>query len=809
MRHFGLFLAPLAALAVALLGRRWWLILPAAGLGILGGLSFGSTAAALALAAAAVFATLTVVSHARLDRLGWALATLGSLAIAAAERFTLIDRMNTLFKIYNGVWVVFAIALAIMLLRMDGPRRRLVFAVWLPLQVVAAVNLPLGIAQGWLQPRISSPRPSLDGQAFLASRDPQTWFLVRALQGVARPGDVVAESAGPSYGQHARIVMHTGQPTVVGWEYHLQQRGQSAQEINARFEDLQTLYGGRDARARRAVLDRYRVRWLVLSDLERQQYGLQGDNSLAGVPGLVEVGEHSGAALFLVVDDTRPEQSIVPVIKLPRGSAIIGSLLEDRDAAVRSLALDDEGALVALSNGQILELDLGGREQAPLATPPCEVVSAARWRGTPWSLCSDGRAFRLDGEGWRAEGQVSGARGMTADDDLWVWGEVGVWRRDGNQWRQFFAGTVTAAAAREDWLAWSDGRSVRIGRGEVPTAVAGTLEGVRALAWFGIDVVAVDSRGVWRSGGGMLPWRPMLPGSGSIAAVSGYDQSLWLIRSDGLVIESVAPGCLSPFQNERGAPGTGLREPRGLAASPAGWFAVADTQNHRVRWFSTKGSCLDELGSEGTHPGEFREPSGLALAADGTLAVTDTWNGRIQILRPDGTIELAGSNLFGPRDALWAADGSLFVADTGNKRLLRFEPPSWQETVVANLAGPVTGLASALGLVAAAVPVDGAIALVDPATGEVVRRLEVPGWGSREQQEGYVAVLPTGDLVASAPATGELWVVDSTGSSPATLLRDGLPGITGVVLMPDGTLLASQTWENHLVKIPIAGAAGP
>ena len=93
------------------------------------------------------------------------MALLGMFAIAACERFTLIDRMNTIFKIYNGVWLVLAMALAILLLRGRGWQRRVLLAAWLPLQAASLVNLPLGIAQGWIQPRISSPTPSLDGQA--------------------------------------------------------------------------------------------------------------------------------------------------------------------------------------------------------------------------------------------------------------------------------------------------------------------------------------------------------------------------------------------------------------------------------------------------------------------------------------------------------------------------------------------------------------------------------------------------------------------------------------------------------------------
>ncbi len=803
LRHFGLFLAPLAVLAIATLGRRWWLVLPTAGLGILGGLSFGSTAAALALVAAAVFATTGFYYRPRLERFGWALATLGSLAIATCERFTLIDRMNTLFKIYNVVWVVFAVALATMLLRTRGSRRRLLFVVWLPLQVVAAVNLPIGVAQGWLQPRISSPRPSLDGQAFLATRDRQTWFLVRALKGVARPGEVVAESAGPAYGQHARIVMHTGQPTVVGWEWHLQQRGQSAVEIAARSEDLRTLYSGQDQRARRAVLDRYDVRWVVFSDLERQRYDVTADDPLFGVPGVVKVAENGGAILYQVRRVANLPPLVVPAMQLPKGASVIGELPETPRETLRSLALDSSGAVATLPDGRVVGLDLAGQQVETFSTPPCDVISAARWRADPWFLCSDGRVFRFESQRFQAEGHVPDAAGLTADDALWAWGDGGVWRRDGGNWRRVNSDSVRAAAAQDDWLAWSDGRTVLVGRDGVPMPVAGALEGVRSLAWQGQDLVAVDDRGVHRSGGCLLPWRTLLEGVGEIATLAGYDHRLWLIGTDGLIIDASDSRCPPPWRNEADASGAGLREPRGLAVSPKGWFAVADTRNHRIRWFNSQGGCLDTVGTEGAAPGTFNEPSGLALAADGTLAVTDTWNGRIQLVRPDGTFETVGSHMFGPRDALWSDGGRLLVADTGNRRLLRFDPPNWQETVVATLPGPVTGLASVTGLVAAAVPVDGAVSLVDPDSGEVVRRLEVPGWSSGEQQEAYLAVLPSGDIAATAPKPGELWIVDPTGGNPARLLRDGLPGVTAVALLPDGNLLVSLTWEHRLERIPL------
>ncbi len=115
LRHFGLFLIPLGVLALVTLGRRSWIVLPTVTVGVIAGLWFDSSAAALALAATAIFATVAVRTRDRLSRLAWSLATMGALAIAATERFTLIDRMNTLFKVYNGVWVLLAVALAILL----------------------------------------------------------------------------------------------------------------------------------------------------------------------------------------------------------------------------------------------------------------------------------------------------------------------------------------------------------------------------------------------------------------------------------------------------------------------------------------------------------------------------------------------------------------------------------------------------------------------------------------------------------------------------------------------------------------------
>jgi sugar lactone lactonase YvrE len=278
---------------------------------------------------------------------------------------------------------------------------------------------------------------------------------------------------------------------------------------------------------------------------------------------------------------------------------------------------------------------------------------------------------------------------------------------------------------------------------------------------------------------------------------------LWLVRNDGSVFEPDRPQCPSPWTSQPSSQAKSLREPRGIAVSPSGWFAVADTFNHRILWYSDDGHCLDNVGSEGSGPREFKEPSGLALAGDGSLAVADTWNGRIQVLRPNGITEVFGRNLFGPRDLMWAPDGSLLVSDTGNRKLLRFTPPDWDHQTIATLPGPPVGLAWAGGLIAVAVPAEGSLLLVDGSNGEVVRSIKLRCWNTHDQQEGYLTLLPSGDLVVSSPHYGELWIVDPTEKKPQRLLQDGLPGVTAVALTPYGDLIASLTWEHRLVRVPV------
>jgi YYY domain-containing protein len=244
------------------------------------------------LAATAVRQTRDVGRDIRVALVAVALALTLAVEVFVVDRID-IGRTNTVFKTYLQVWVLWGVAAAASLPLIYEHLRRL----RLPWRLAWRAAFVVLLAAALLYPALAAPAkvrdrfdrsvgPTLDGTAFMAKavhvdRDvamplADDLAALRWLRENAEGSPVIAEvnTAPTLYGWGNRFAMFTGNPAVVGWDFHQrQQRGEfQHDEILRRIEDVQELYGTADAAAAHRILRRYGASYVVVGRLERAYF---------------------------------------------------------------------------------------------------------------------------------------------------------------------------------------------------------------------------------------------------------------------------------------------------------------------------------------------------------------------------------------------------------------------------------------------------------------------------------------------------------------------------------------------------------
>jgi len=115
-------------------------------------------------------------------------------------------------------------------------------------------------------------RPVLDGLAFRQKHYPHEYTAISWLRENALGQPVILESTGPSYQRYSRISMNTGLPTVLGWTSHTVSKGFNWSEVQQRAKDIDTMYREPGSDEALAALNRYRVVYIIVGDVERLTY---------------------------------------------------------------------------------------------------------------------------------------------------------------------------------------------------------------------------------------------------------------------------------------------------------------------------------------------------------------------------------------------------------------------------------------------------------------------------------------------------------------------------------------------------------
>ncbi|MCB9127026.1 MAG: phospholipid carrier-dependent glycosyltransferase [Ardenticatenales bacterium] len=238
-----------------------------------------------------------------------------------------VGRMNTVFKFYLQVWLLWGIAAAIgmaqiapTLARWSGPWR------WLwrgSVALLFAITLlyPIFSTYAKINDRFDrSVGPTLDGMAFMEKaiyngpRGPlplsDDAAAIRWLQENVSGSPTVAEMVQALYNPSSRITMYTGNPSIVGWDWHQrQQRAASLPgQVEQRGADVQQLYNSPDATLAQQILTRYGVDYIVVGGWEKANSSPEGIAKFAANDGVLwdEVYNEANTQIYRVRERAAP-----------------------------------------------------------------------------------------------------------------------------------------------------------------------------------------------------------------------------------------------------------------------------------------------------------------------------------------------------------------------------------------------------------------------------------------------------------------------------------------------------------------------
>jgi len=223
-------------------------------------------------------------------------------------------RMNTIFKFYFQVWMLWGIAAAyasVILWKNILSRWRWGFRLVWVLVIGSALIYPVfGIwdKTGGFSPQrtLADGRRvadwSLDGALFLQRGSPDEMAAIEWLRDA--PLGVVAEAVGYAYSNYARVATFSGQPTVLGWANHEGQWRGGSKEMGSRDVDIETLYRTNSWVDAKQIIQRYQIRYIFIGTLENSTYRISEQKFQSN---LKLVFDRNGVKIYEVPSDLLTE----------------------------------------------------------------------------------------------------------------------------------------------------------------------------------------------------------------------------------------------------------------------------------------------------------------------------------------------------------------------------------------------------------------------------------------------------------------------------------------------------------------------
>jgi YYY domain-containing protein len=202
-----------------------------------------------------------------------------------------IGRMNTVFKFYLQVWIIFALSAGVCLgwviqsLRYWKPRLIFVWQVVLFMLVTSAALFTLMGTTDKIRDRMTPDAPhTLDGIAFMQDATfydmgvnmqlGEDYEAIRWVQENIKGSPVILEGQAFEYRWGNRFTIYTGLPGVIGWNWHQRQQRAILRNniVQERVDAVNLFYTTEDLAYVNGFLDEHDVAYIIVGQLEYAFY---------------------------------------------------------------------------------------------------------------------------------------------------------------------------------------------------------------------------------------------------------------------------------------------------------------------------------------------------------------------------------------------------------------------------------------------------------------------------------------------------------------------------------------------------------
>ena len=192
-------------------------------------------------------------------------------------------RANTMFKLVYQSFIMLSIASSYIIIRIvlgikyyvssTNHRKKIItacyllFATFLLALVFIYPYFAIGSFYGGLKTQLG-----LDGTKYLKNLYPTDYDAIAWINKNIKGQPVILEAQGDSYTDFARVSANTGLPTVLGWTVH-EWLWRGTYDIPApRIPQVQMLYESSDINITKELIDKYKIEYVFIGDLEYQKY---------------------------------------------------------------------------------------------------------------------------------------------------------------------------------------------------------------------------------------------------------------------------------------------------------------------------------------------------------------------------------------------------------------------------------------------------------------------------------------------------------------------------------------------------------